>query len=141
MKLRIINQDNISIDFKQDYININKTVAISAHGIIFKIGDIVCHEGSEIEGETAKIESFSINEETQDIIAHTTKGTARICFIFFSEEQASIEWFNSLSFEERFYKTIEANSVLVGDTVDNNPNLLTDLQILKIYKYHKSQII
>lgn len=86
MKDRIINQDNIDIEFKQDYINIDKKVAISSEGIIFKEGDTVCHDGSEIEGETAIIHSFALDYESFDVIANTTRGSARISFLYHPEK-------------------------------------------------------
>ena len=79
---RKLNTDNISTEFKQDYLNINQDVAISAEGTIFKIGDNVCHQGSEIEGEEATIIGFRINAESYDIIADTTKGFGRISFMY-----------------------------------------------------------
>jgi hypothetical protein len=45
-------------------------------------------------------------------------------------------WWNNLGFEQRFYKTIEANSVLNGDTVDNHPDRLTDEDIEKVFEWH-----
>ncbi len=47
-----------------------------------------------------------------------------------------IDWWNSLSFEDKFFKAIEATHVLEGDTVDNNPEKLTEEQIELIYKYN-----
>lgn len=35
---RIINQDHLDTEFKQDYLNLDETVAISAQGVIFKVG-------------------------------------------------------------------------------------------------------
>lgn len=46
----------------------------------------------------------------------------------------ALKWFKSLSFENQFYKTIEANSVIEGDCT-RNPNSLTKEEIEKIYKY------
>ena len=75
------------IDFKQfevkirkDYLSVDKETAISSEGEIFSIGDKVKHEsqGEEI----ATIESFSLNEETMDVIAQTNLGTARISFLY-----------------------------------------------------------
>ena len=49
----------------------------------------------------------------------------------------AIDWWLSLDFEQRFYKTIEANSVLNGDTVDNHPDKLTENDIVKVFNWHK----
>ena len=46
------------------------------------------------------------------------------------------QWWDSLTFEEKFYKTIEANYVLEGDTVDNHPYRLTIEQIKKVFMFH-----
>ena len=50
---RQINQDNLDTEFKQDYLNLDETVAISAEGTIFKVGDVVKHDGSENKDETS----------------------------------------------------------------------------------------
>lgn len=76
-----IIKNNIEIEFRQDYININHTIAISAEGVVFKIGDIVGHEGAK-KTETATIVMFSIHHGSNDIIAHTNRGYGRISFIF-----------------------------------------------------------
>lgn len=47
-----------------------------------------------------------------------------------------VEWFKSLGLEEMFYKAIEANHLLEGDTVDNHPSRLTEEQIKVIYDYN-----
>jgi hypothetical protein len=73
-KTRQLNFNNIEVDFKQDYLNLNKTVAISAEGYIFKIGDIVGHDGSTDKSETATIFKFSVNLDSFDVIAHTERG-------------------------------------------------------------------
>lgn len=83
MENREINSVDRTFDFRQDFINTSNTVVISAEGTLFKIGDTVCHEGSEIEGETAIIESFSTSVE--DITATTSKGKARISFLYFPD--------------------------------------------------------
>ena len=54
---RNINQNDLEIEFKQDYLNLDETVAISAEGTIFKIGDTVKHEGAN-ENEIAIITHF-----------------------------------------------------------------------------------
>ena len=51
-------------------------------------------------------------------------------------ENNAIKWFNSMSLEEKFYKTIAANNTLSGDTVDNHPNTLSKDKIIKVYDYH-----
>jgi hypothetical protein len=48
--------------------------------------------------------------------------------------EKAMQWWNNLTFEEQFYKTIEANSVIEGDRT-RNPNSLTGREIEKIYEY------
>ena len=69
-------------EFKQDYLNIGDTVAISSEGELFKIGDSVCHEGSENVGEEATITHFYRDTDSHDVIAHTTRGFGRISFMY-----------------------------------------------------------
>lgn len=78
---RNIIQDNLETEFKQDYLNLDETVAISAEGTIFKIGDTVKHEGAD-NTETAIISHFSKDFKSYDIIAHTNKGFGRISFMY-----------------------------------------------------------
>ena len=78
---RQINQDNLDIEFKQDYLSLDETVAISAEGTIFKVGDIVKHEGVD-EKETATISHFSKDFKSYDVIAHTNRGFGRISFMY-----------------------------------------------------------
>ncbi len=51
-------------------------------------------------------------------------------------KKEALSWFENMSFEDKFFITIEANSVIEGD-VTRNPNSLTDNEIEKIYNYHK----
>lgn len=75
------------IDFQQfelknrkDFLSVDKQTAISSEGMFFNIDDKVKHESA---GEqVATIESFSLNEETMDVIAQTNLGTARISFLY-----------------------------------------------------------
>jgi hypothetical protein len=80
MKNRRINQELLDIEFKQDYLNVPQTVAISSEGVIFMIGDVVKHDDDK--KETAVITKFTVDTETIDVIAHTTKGIARISFLY-----------------------------------------------------------
>ena len=54
-----------------------------------------------------------------------------------TRREEAIKWFNSMNFEEKFYKTIEANSVISGDST-RNPNSLTGSEIEKIFGYHEN---
>ena len=85
MKTRIIDFSNEQVDFRQDYFNIAKNVAISAEGVIFKIGDVVGHSGSENKEDRATITHFTVDEESVDIIAHTERGFGRISFMYHPE--------------------------------------------------------
>lgn len=82
MSNRKITQTDLDLEFKQNYLNLNHTVSISSYGDIFKIGDDVCHEGTEIEHETGKITHFSVDHLNSDVIAHTTKGFGAIDFMY-----------------------------------------------------------
>lgn len=79
---RKINQENLETEFKQDYLNIDKTVAISAEGIIFKIGDVVKHESSENKKDSGTISKFTVDLESYDVLAHTERGYGRISFMY-----------------------------------------------------------
>ena len=53
-----------------------------------------------------------------------------------TNREIAMKWWNSLTFEEKFHKTIAANSVLIGDTVDNHPDRLTEGEIELVYNFH-----
>ena len=53
------------------------------------------------------------------------------------ERTKAMEWWNNLPFEEKFYKTIAANSVITGDHT-RHPDTLTGREIEAVYLYHKS---
>lgn len=68
------------IKHRKDYLSVDRQTAISAQGEIFEVGDAVCHQSEE--AEEALITSFSLDEETMDVKAHTSLGWARICFLY-----------------------------------------------------------
>lgn len=68
-------------NLRQDYISMDHKTAISSEGVIFKIGDEVKHEG-ESEDETAFIKGFRLDYDSNDIVAETTRGHARISFLY-----------------------------------------------------------
>lgn len=83
----LAEEDSIFANFEntKDFLSVDKKTAISANGEVFHIGAVVMHES---EGnDMATITSFSLNEETMDVIAHTNLGTARICFIYNKPEE------------------------------------------------------
>tara|TARA_R110000796_G_scaffold1673_2_gene6935 strand:+ start:11060 stop:11329 length:270 start_codon:yes stop_codon:yes gene_type:complete len=85
MHNRNLDFGEIPIEFKQDYLNIDGTVALSAEGTLFKVGDSVCHEGSAVKGDVATIDKFTVDKESYDVIAHTEKGHGRIVFMYHPE--------------------------------------------------------
>lgn len=86
----IKNHSTLDLDCKQDFINLTYNIALSAEGVFFKIGDEVCHEGSNMRGERAIILEFDEVDNGGDgggleLNAITTKGRARICFLYHPE--------------------------------------------------------
>lgn len=51
-----------------------------------------------------------------------------------SNRTTALKWWNSLSFLEKFERTIEANSVITGDCT-RHPDTLTGNEIERIYDY------
>lgn len=68
-----------NINNRVDFLSVCGTKAISAHGELFTIGDVVEHEDEE--AGIATIERFEFDTESMDVRAYTDKGWARICFI------------------------------------------------------------
>ena len=57
----------------------------------------------------------------------------------FKNREQALKWWNGLTFEEQFYKTIEANSVIEGDRT-RHPHSLTGREVEVIYKFHSHAI-
>lgn len=68
-----------NINYRKDYLSVDKLTAISAEGEIFEIGDVVKHDDKE--AGQATIKSFYFNYETNDVGVNTEKGSSNICFI------------------------------------------------------------
>ena len=56
-----------------------------------------------------------------------------------NHRENAMKWWESMDFETKFYKTIEANSVIVGDKT-RNPETLTGSEIEKIFEWHLSRL-
>jgi hypothetical protein len=69
-----------NIEDRRDYLSIDKMTAISSHGEILHVGDSVKHESQG--DEIAVIKYFKLNIKSNDIEAMTTKGKAKISFIY-----------------------------------------------------------
>jgi hypothetical protein len=64
---------------RQDYLSVDKTIAISCHGEIFTVGDVVNHQSSK---NTAIIRSFELDVDDNSIKAHTSQGYAYLSSIY-----------------------------------------------------------
>lgn len=71
---------NKELKLRRDFLSVDEKVAISAHGEIFEVGDKVKHESQG--DEIAEILSFELDKVTNDVVARTNLGTAKICFIY-----------------------------------------------------------
>lgn len=49
------------------------------------------------------------------------------------EREAALQWWDKMNLEEKFYKTIKHNNLIVGDKT-RHPDTLTGSEIEKIYK-------
>ncbi len=49
--------------------------------------------------------------------------------------KAALKWWNKHTFEEKFYKTIAANSVIDGDKT-RHPDSLSDDEIQSVFEFH-----
>lgn len=77
---RKLDFSSLPVDLRQDYLNIDGSIAISAEGMIFKVGDTVAHQGG---GDSLGIiSSFYKDEKSFDIIARTSQGHGRIAFMY-----------------------------------------------------------
>lgn len=52
-----------------------------------------------------------------------------------THREKAMKWWNSLSFEGKFYKVIAANSVIAGDNT-RNPDSLTGSEIERVFEWH-----
>lgn len=76
-----VNLNELPIEYRQDFLSVDKKVAIAADGTIYSIGDKVMHEGDD-ERKVGTISEFGINEKTSDVIAYTEHGSGRITFLY-----------------------------------------------------------
>lgn len=53
------------------------------------------------------------------------------------KRKEAMEWWNSMSFEEQFYKTIEWLSSQNRNTTERHPHYLTGREIQEIYELFK----
>lgn len=53
-----------------------------------------------------------------------------------SSRRLAIEWWDSLTFEEKFFKTIQNNELIVGDKT-RHPNTLTGREVEIVWKSEK----
>lgn len=72
-------------DFRRDFRSVDKQTAISAEGVMFKVGDVVKHSGDE-NNVAAAITKFTLDTETMDVMAHSSEGVGRICFLYHLED-------------------------------------------------------
>lgn len=64
---------------RKDFISVDRLTAISSRGDILNVGDTVKHDS---EGDdTAVIESFHPDVATNDVMAQTNLGRARISYL------------------------------------------------------------
>jgi len=75
-------ENNLSddLELRCNFISVDNKVARNSYGEFFKIGDEVGHDGHD-DG-TAKILSFELDEESNEVKAHTSKGWSHLDFIF-----------------------------------------------------------
>ena len=64
---------------KQNFISVDSKTARSSYGDFFTVGETVSHEDKE--AGKAKILSFSIDEELDEVNVHTEKGSTHLDFI------------------------------------------------------------
>ena len=53
-----------------------------------------------------------------------------------SISQSDLDWWNSMTFENQFFKTIEWLSSQNRDTTERHPHNLTRIEIQEIHKLH-----
>lgn len=82
----LYNNNNLS--HRCNFINPTRTMAISSYGEVFKIGAHVGHEDKN--APNAVIESFDVDEESNEIIAFTDKGYCHIDFMYNLHSDAGI---------------------------------------------------
>ena len=84
-------ENNLSrdLDLRCNFISVDHKIARNSYGEFFKIGDEVGHEGGE-EDDLAKILSFELDEESNEVKANTTNGWSHIDFIFKHDESSKL---------------------------------------------------
>lgn len=67
------------LELRQNFLSVSKKIARDSFGVYYKVGELVGHEGAE---DTAIIESFSIDKESEEIKVQTSKGHCHLDFLF-----------------------------------------------------------
>lgn len=70
------------LDLRQNFLSMDKKIAMDSFGVFYRIGDVVKHEGSKNPKETAVIEKFSIDKKSEEIKVNTNKGHCHLDFIY-----------------------------------------------------------
>jgi hypothetical protein len=73
-----------NIEERQNFISVDKKIAIDSFGNRFSVGDEVSHESAP--SESAIIERFEIDEVSEEVKAFTSKGWAHIDFLWKPEQ-------------------------------------------------------
>ena len=68
------------LELRCNFISVDFKIGRNSYGEFFKIGDEVGHEGHD--GGSAKILSFELDEESNEVKANTTSGWCHLDFIF-----------------------------------------------------------
>lgn len=81
--IRIYNE--IPLELRMNFLSVDKQTALCSFHSPFKVGDEVFHEGADEDEGFAIIESFELDEESNEIKAMTTKGWAHLDFLYHTE--------------------------------------------------------
>lgn len=72
--------NNNNLNHRRNFIDASGTVAINSYGEVFIIGAEVGHEDKN--APNARIESFDVDKESNEVIAFTDKGYCHIDFMY-----------------------------------------------------------
>lgn len=74
------------LELRQNFLSVSKKIARDSFGVYYKVGELVGHEGAE---DTAIIESFSVDEESEELKVHTSRGHCHLDFLVKLKEDYS----------------------------------------------------
>lgn len=78
IEICVYNECEEDMLFRQNFLSVDNQIARDSYGDFFSVGEEVGHEGAD---NVAIIQAFSIDKDSEEVLVHTTRGTAHLDFL------------------------------------------------------------